>query len=78
MSLFRRLFQGRAERSRVGQAFVTESEVGAVEASLEQPQEEASEEEVAGVEKALEGDESDQAEANESEVTDVEREVENP
>jgi hypothetical protein len=61
-----------------GQDLILEREVRALEASLEQRQEEAPEEEVAGVEKAIEGDESGQAEADESEVSKVEREVEDP
>jgi len=53
-----------------------EPEVRDIEAALEDRQEEASEEEVAGVEEATrEGDESGQAEAEESEVTEVEQEL---
>ena len=64
---------------RIGQQNAKEIEVRKVEATLGDRQEEASEEEVAGVEEAVrEGDESEQAAADESETSEVEQELGEP
>jgi hypothetical protein len=64
---------------KVGQAKAKEIQVISVEASVEGRQEEASEEEVAEVERSIrEEEKSEQAEADESEVSEVERELEDP